>query len=156
MTHMPHPCLISFICFVGLQTVEPEQLGAFFKPGGGVVEPTFQPPPELRLGGIQGEYYDTAAYGAAPVLVLVVFVLMQGPLGVVERIAARSSSVHAASSVLVLFYVDGSDRRTVGREYGPRKVACEAAISSDITTLRQSVHKRLLCERTKGMFTEKE
>ncbi|CAM9454886.1 unnamed protein product, partial [Hapterophycus canaliculatus] len=37
------------------QTVEPEQLGAFFKPGNGVIEPTSQPPPELRIAGIQGK-----------------------------------------------------------------------------------------------------
>lgn len=42
-------------CLRRAQTIEPEQLGAFFKPGGGVIEPTVQPPPELRMAGIQGE-----------------------------------------------------------------------------------------------------
>eukprot|EP00904_Undaria_pinnatifida_P012958 jgi/Undpi1/8793/HiC_scaffold_25.g11255.m1 len=36
-------------------TIEPEQLGAFYKPGDGVIEPTLQPPPDLRMGGIQGK-----------------------------------------------------------------------------------------------------
>ena len=42
-------------CCFASQTVEPEQLGAFYKPGGGVIEPTLHPPPDLRMGGIQGE-----------------------------------------------------------------------------------------------------
>ncbi|CAM9212212.1 unnamed protein product [Ectocarpus sp. 6 AP-2014] len=36
-------------------SVEPEQIGAFFKPGNGIIEPTLQPPPELRMAGIQGK-----------------------------------------------------------------------------------------------------
>ncbi|CAB1102655.1 unnamed protein product [Ectocarpus sp. CCAP 1310/34] len=36
-------------------SVEPEQIGAFFKPGNGIIEPTLQPPPELKMAGIQGE-----------------------------------------------------------------------------------------------------
>lgn len=47
-------CLF-FVVVACNKTVEPEQLGAFLKPGGGVMEPTMLPPPELKMGGIQGE-----------------------------------------------------------------------------------------------------
>lgn len=40
-----------------MQALELERIGAFLKPGGGAVEPTNQPPPEIRVGGILGKYF---------------------------------------------------------------------------------------------------
>lgn len=50
-------CLGNVSCFLAYlhQALEPEQLGAFLKLGGGVMEPTWLPPPELKMSGIQGE-----------------------------------------------------------------------------------------------------
>lgn len=37
------------------QAVDPEQIAAFLKPGGGVIEPTADPPLELKTQGLLGE-----------------------------------------------------------------------------------------------------